>query len=65
MASAMFILRLIGKVALLAASVLALMLALVDLPNGPIPEAVPQELKKPIEQAPPTETAQCLEYQGL
>lgn len=65
MASAMFILRLIGKVALFAAGVLALMLALVDLPNGPIPEAIPQELKKPIEQAPQSETAQCLEYQGL
>ena len=67
MASAMSALRLIGKIALVAAGVMALMLALVDLPNVAVPEPAPREEAKPIERtsAPQSDAAQCLEYQGL
>ena len=65
MTSALVALRLLGKVAVLAAGVAALMLALVDLPNVTVPEAVPQEIKKPVEHTPHYDTAQCSEYQGL
>lgn len=65
MASAISALRLIGKIALLAAGIAALMLALVDLPDMAVPEPLPQKLEKPVEHSPHSETAQCLEYQGL
>jgi len=65
MASALAALRLLGKVALLAAGTAALLLSLVDLPDVAVPEAMPREAAKPIEHSPHSETAQCLEYQGL
>jgi hypothetical protein len=59
--------RLIGKVALVAAGILALMLALVDLPDMAVPEPLPRKEEAPVERtsAPNSETAQCSEYQGL
>lgn len=65
MTSALIALRLLGKVALLAAGILALMIALVDLPDVAMPQPVPHEADKPIERNAPPETAQCLEYQGI
>lgn len=67
MASALPALRLIGKIALVAAGILALMLALVDLPDVAVPEPLPSKVEKPVERtsAPHSDTAQCLEYQGL
>ena len=65
MASALAALRLLGKVALLAAGTAALLLSLVDLPEVAVPEAIPREAAKLIERTTQTETAQCLEYQGL
>ncbi|MFM9845907.1 MAG: hypothetical protein ACKVP3_01950 [Hyphomicrobiaceae bacterium] len=65
MASALAALRLLGKVALLAAGILTLMIALVDLPDMAVPEAIPSKAAKPIEHSTQSETAQCLEYQGL
>jgi hypothetical protein len=65
MTSALVALRLLGKVALLTAGILALMIALVDLPDMAVPEAIPSEAVKPIEHNASPETAQCLEYQGI
>ena len=65
MTSALVALRLLGKVVLIAAGILALMIVLVDLPDVAVPEAMPREAAKPIERTTQTETAQCLEYQGL
>jgi hypothetical protein len=66
-ASALAALRLIGKIALVAAGVMALMLALVDLPDVAVPEPLPPKQEKPVERTsvPHSDTAQCLEYQGL
>jgi hypothetical protein len=64
-AAALSALRLIGKIALIAAGIVALMLALVDFPDMSVPRAVPQERAKPVEPKPQTEVAKCLEYQGL
>lgn len=66
-ASALAALRLIGKVALVAAGIMALMLALVDLPNVAVPEPLPLKQEVPVERtsAPHSDTAQCSEYQGL
>ena len=64
-AASLSALRLVGKIALIAAGIVALMLALVDLPDMSVPQAVPKELAKPIKPKPQPEVAKCLEYQGL
>jgi hypothetical protein len=65
MASALAALRLLGTAALVAAGVLALMVALVNLPDMAVPETIPSEAAKPIQRITETETAQCLEYHGI
>jgi len=64
-ATALSALRVIGKIALVAAGIMALMLALVDFPDMSVPQAVPQERAKSAEPKPQTEVAKCLEYEGL
>jgi hypothetical protein len=64
-ASALTALRLLGHIALLAGGTLALMVALVDLPDMAVPKSVQSEAAQPIEANARHETAQCLEYTGL